>query len=46
LTALLIMVAMDEHGNPTKAPGLLITTEEQQALFDEGKARYEAHKPG
>ena len=44
LTALLIMVAIDEQGIPTKAPQLLITTEEQQTLFDEGKARYETHK--
>jgi len=44
VTAYLIMVALDEKGNPAEVPPLLISTEEEQRLFDEGKARYEAHK--
>ena len=42
--AYLIMVAIDDNGKPVEVPPLLISTEEQQRLFDEGKARYEAHK--
>ena len=44
LTAYFIMVAVDKDGNPTEVPPLLISTEEQEKLFNEGKARYEAHK--
>ncbi len=44
LTAYLIMVALDKDGNPTEVPPLLISTEEQERLFNLGKARYEAHK--
>jgi acyl-CoA hydrolase/rubrerythrin len=42
--AYLIMVAIDDDGKPVEVPPLLISTEEQQRLFEEGKARYEAHK--
>jgi acyl-CoA hydrolase len=42
--AYLIMVAIGEDGRPTEIPPLLISTEEQQRLFEEGRARYEAHK--
>lgn len=42
--AYLIMVAIGEDGKPTKVSPLLISTEEQERLFEEGKARYEAHK--
>lgn len=44
LTAHFIMVAVDKDGNPTEVPPLLISTEEQERLFSEGKARYEAYK--
>ncbi len=44
LTAYFIMVAVDNDGNPTEVPPLLISTEEQERLFSEGKARYEAYK--
>ncbi|MFC1858408.1 ferritin family protein [Thermodesulfobacteriota bacterium] len=44
LTAHLVMVAIDEEGVPAEVPPLLISTEEQQRNFDEGKARYEAYK--
>lgn len=42
--AYLIMVAIGEDGKPTVVPPLLISTEEQERLFEEGEARYEAHK--
>ena len=42
--AYFIMVAIDENGQPTEVPPLLISTEEQQRLFEEGKSRYEAYK--
>jgi acyl-CoA hydrolase len=42
--AYLIMVAIDDEGKPAEIPPLLISTEEQQRLFEEGKARYEANK--
>ncbi len=42
--AYLIMVAIGEDGKPTEVPPLLISTEEQEKLFEEGRARYEAHK--
>ncbi|MFQ5925373.1 MAG: ferritin family protein [Dehalococcoidia bacterium] len=44
LTAYLIMVALDKDGSPTEVPPLLISTEEQERLFNEGKAKYEAYK--
>lgn len=44
LTAHFIMVAVDKDGNPTEVPPLLISTEEQERLFSEGKARYEGYK--
>lgn len=43
-TAYLIMVGIDEDGRPTQVPPLLVSTEEQQRRFEEGRARYEAHK--
>jgi acyl-CoA hydrolase len=42
--AYLIMVAIGEDGKPTEVPPLLISTEEQERLFEEGRARYQAHK--
>jgi acyl-CoA hydrolase/ferritin len=44
IKAYLIMVSIDEDGKPREAPPLLISTEEQQQRFDEGKTRYEAYK--
>ena len=43
-TAYLIMVSIDDDGKPREVPPLLISTEKQQQLFDEGKARYDAYK--
>ena len=44
LTANFIYVALDKMGKPTEVPPLLITTEEEERLFEEGRERYEAHK--
>lgn len=40
LMAYFIMVALDENGKPVQVPPLLLSTEEQQQLYDDGKARY------
>lgn len=42
LTATFIYVALDKTGKPTEVPPLLITTEEGERLFAEGRERYEA----
>jgi len=44
LTASFIYVAMDQSGKPMEVPPLLITTEEGERLFEEGRKRYEARK--
>lgn len=44
LTANFIYVALDKMGKATKVPPLLITTEEEERLFEEGRKRYEARK--
>ena len=44
LTANYIYVALDHSGKPTPVPPLLITTEEGERLFEEGRKRYEARK--
>lgn len=44
LRAFFIYVALDQAGKPTEVPPLLITTEEAERLFEEGRKRYEAHK--
>ncbi len=44
LTANFIYVSLDKTGKPTEVPPLLITTEEEERLFKEGRQRYEAHK--
>jgi len=44
LTANFIYVALDKTGKPTEVPPLLITTEEGERLFAEGRARYEARR--
>jgi len=42
MTASFIYVSLDRNGNPLKVPSLLVTTEEGQKLFEEGKKRYES----
>jgi acyl-CoA hydrolase len=44
LTAYFIMVALEEDGKSAEVPPLLISTEEQQRLYEEGKARYEEYR--
>lgn len=44
LTAYFTMVAYDEQNQPTEVPPLIIISEEEQRLFAEGRARYEARK--
>jgi len=44
LTAFFIYVSMDQTGKPMEVPPLLITTEEGERLFEEGRKRYEARK--
>ncbi|MDY0257941.1 acyl-CoA thioesterase [Gudongella oleilytica] len=44
LTAYFTMVALDENGLPTEVPRLIIETDEEQRLYDEGESRYKAHK--
>jgi acyl-CoA hydrolase/ferritin len=44
LTANFIYVSLDKTGEPSEVPPLLITTEEEERLFEEGRKRYEAHK--
>jgi uncharacterized protein (TIGR00369 family) len=44
LTASFIYVSLDNAGNPTEVPPLLITTEEGEKLFEEGRRRYELRK--
>jgi acyl-CoA hydrolase/ferritin len=44
LTAYFVMVALDSEGRPTEVPSLIIATEEEEKLFSEGQARYEARK--
>lgn len=44
LTASFIYVSLDNAGKPVEVPPLLITTEEGERLFEEGRKRYEARK--
>jgi uncharacterized protein (TIGR00369 family) len=44
LTATFIFVALDPSGKSMEVPSLLITTEEGQRLFEEGRKRYESRK--
>ena len=43
-TADFVMVAVDEQGKPVAMPPLIISTEEEQKLFNEARAKYEARK--
>jgi len=44
LTAYYTMVSVNNLGQPQAVPPLIIYTEEEQRLFDEGMARYQARK--
>ncbi len=44
LTARFIFVALDPNGKPSRVPPLLITTEEGEGYFAEGRKRHEARK--
>ncbi len=44
LSGYFTMVALDKSGRPTEVPGLKIETEEEQTLFEEGRARYKSYK--
>ncbi len=44
LTAYYVMVAVNFEGKPVAVPPLIVTTEEEERLFNEGLARYQARK--
>jgi len=44
LTAHFVMVALDAEGRPAEVPPLVLCTEEEERLFNEALARYEARK--
>lgn len=44
LTANFIYVALDKAGKPAEVPPLLITTEEGERLYEEGRERYEVRR--
>ena len=44
LTSYYIMVAVDLEGKPIEVPSLKVSTEEEERLFNEGMARYQARK--
>jgi acyl-CoA hydrolase len=44
LTAHFIMVAVDELGQPTEVPPLILSTDKEKALWEKGKQRYQACK--
>jgi acyl-CoA hydrolase len=44
LSALFVMVAVDPSGKAVPAAPLIYSTEEEEKLFEEGRARYEARK--
>ena len=44
LTAYFIMVALDAQGKATEVPPLIISTEAEEELYNEGLARYQARK--
>ena len=44
LTAYFIMVALDAQGKATGVPPLIISTEAEEKLYNEGLARYQARK--
>ena len=44
LTACYVMVAVDLQGKSVEVPPLIVITEEEERLFDEGLTRYQARK--
>jgi acyl-CoA hydrolase len=46
LSALFVMVAVDASGAAIPVPELIYTTEEEERLYEEGRARYESRKSG
>jgi acyl-CoA hydrolase len=44
LSALFVMVALNGEGKPKKVPPMILNTEEEKALFAEGRRRYEQRK--
>lgn len=44
LTAYYVMVALDAQGKATEVPPLIISTEEEERLFNEGLTRYQSRK--
>lgn len=44
LSAFFTMVSLDKKGRPNILPELVIETSDEEAAFEEGKRRYEAHK--
>ena len=44
LTSYFTMVAMDDEGRPKTVPPLIVYTEEEEQLFNEGMQRYNARK--
>ena len=44
LTAYYIMVAVDIEGKSVEVPPLIVSTEEEERLFNDGLARYQARK--
>lgn len=44
LSALFVMVAVDSSGKAVPTPPLIYSTEEEEALYEAGKARYESRK--
>lgn len=44
LAAHFIMVAVDETGRPAEVPPLIVTSDREKALWEQGRRRYEACK--
>ena len=44
LTADYVMVVLDTEGKPTGIPSLILSTEEEERLFNEAQARYQSRK--
>ena len=46
LTAHFVMVALDAEGRPAAVPPLILSTEEEEKLFNEARAIYQARRKG
>jgi acyl-CoA hydrolase len=44
LTAYFVMVAIDEAGRPAEVPPLIVTSDREKALWEQGRRRYQACK--